>query len=83
MYIQLYVNSNNNRFATFTLDDNNVEHKFFNNNIIVGLVSFDKNGIYVVSNSGRAIKFLDKTNNLNVEFTVAELIALKALLPTT
>lgn len=83
MHIQLYVNSNNNRFATFTLDDNNVEHNFFNNNINVASISFDKNGIFVNSNSGQVLKFTDKTNNLNVTFTVAELIALKALLPTT
>lgn len=35
------------------------------------------------TNANKVLSFIDNTNNLNVTFTVAELIALKALLPTT
>lgn len=80
-WIESYVNYNN-KAVSFTLTDVNIEHKFFENNNFVGIVSFDKNGINVTSNGGQVLKFSDRTNNLNVTFTVAELIALKALLQT-
>lgn len=35
------------------------------------------------TNADKVLKFTDRTNNLEVTFTVAELIAIKALLPTT
>lgn len=81
-WIESYVDSNN-RAGIFILQNMQVQCYFTENNNNIASVIFDKNGIDVVSNSGRAFKFLDKTNNLNVEFTVAELIALKALIPTT
>ena len=83
-WIESYVNNNiTNRAVSFILTDFNIEYKFFENNNFVGIVSFDKNGIFVNSSGGQVLKFIDRTNSLNVTFTVAELIALKALLPTT
>ena len=72
----------NNRAVTFTLQSENVSYSFIENNHGVAEISFDKNGINVVSSSGQVLNFTDKTNALNVTFTVAELIALKALLQT-
>ena len=72
----------NNRSTVFTFQNDNVSYIFIEDNNI-DTVRFDKNGINVVSNSGGALNFTDKTSTLNVTFTVAELIALKALLPTT
>ena len=76
----------NNRVVLFTLQSENVSYNFSENNISVAGISFNKNGISVTSNGGEVLKFTDKTNTLNVisvTFTVAELIALKALLQTT
>ena len=73
----------NNRRIIFTLSNDTATYNFNENNINVASISFDKNGISVSSNGSQVLKFTDRTNNLNVEFTVAELIALKALLPTT
>ena len=82
-WIELNVNRDNKAVSSL-LQNNNIVYNFTeNNNINVGSVSFDKNGINVVSSSGQVLKFIDKTNSLNVTFTVAELIALKALLQTT
>lgn len=73
----------NNRVVTFTLQSENVSYIFTENNHSVASVIFDKNGISVSTNSGQVLNFTDITNSLNVTFTVAELIALKALLQTT
>ena len=82
-WIELNVNRDNKAVSSL-LQNNNIVYNFTeNNNINVGSVSFDKNGIKVRSNSGQVLNFTDITNSLNVKFTVAELIALKALLQTT
>ena len=81
-WIELNVNRDNKAVSSI-LNNQDVSYYFIENNNRVATVSFDKNGINVDSSSGRALGFYDKTNNLNVTFTVAELIALKALLQTT
>lgn len=81
-WIESYVYLDN-RAVSFILQNMDVTCNFTENNNNVGNVSFNKNGISVESNGGQVFKLLDRTNNLNVTFTVAELIALKALLPTT
>ena len=81
-WIELNVNRDN-KVVSSILNNQDVSYYFSENNNRVANVSFDKNGINVVSSSGRALGFYDRTNNLNVTFTVAELIALKALLQTT
>ena len=81
-WIELNVNRDNKAVSSI-LNNQDVSYYFNENNNRVANVSFDKNGINVVSSSGQVLKFIDKTNSLNVTFTVAELIALKALLQTT
>ena len=81
-WIESYINSDNKAVSSL-LQNTSVSHTFMENNIGVATVLFDKNDIDVDSNSGQVLKFKDRTNNLNVTFTVAELIALKALLQTT
>ena len=81
-WIESYVNEDN-KAVSYTLQSNNIGYAFIENNNEIASVSFDKNGIQVISIGGQVLKFSDKTNNLNVTFTVAELIALKALIPTT
>ena len=81
-WIKLNVNYNNKTLAC-EFQSHIIAYIFTENNNYVGNVTFDKNGISVESNGGQVLYFADRTNNLNVTFTVAELIALKALLPTT
>lgn len=86
--IELYVNRNNN-YTSFILSKETINLEFGENNAAVSNILFDKNGISVTTNSldatnaNKVLKFVDTTNSLEVTFTVAELIALKALLPTT
>ena len=81
-WIESYVNSNN-KSVSFIVQNMNADYYFTENNNNVAIISFNKNGIYVNSNGSQVLKFKDRTNSLNVTFTVAELIALKALLQTT
>ena len=85
MFIESRVDYNN-RAVTFTLQSENVIYAFTENDYNPTEISFNKNGISVRSNGGQVLKFTDITNSHNVTsvtFTVAELIALKALLQTT
>ena len=84
-WIELNVNHDNKALSSL-FRNNHIIYNFTENNINVGSVSFNKNGISVRSNGGQVLKFTDITNSHNVTsvtFTVAELIALKALLQTT
>lgn len=81
-WIESYIN-HNNKAAGFRLQNDNIGCYFTENNNNIANVSFDTNGIDVTSNSGQVLRFTDRTSSLNVTFTVAELIALKALLQTT
>ena len=81
-FIELYVGTYN-RNTDFTLASDGMQCVFIENQNQIASISFNKNGIYVDSNSAQVLKFIDETNSLEVTFTVAELIALKALLPTT
>ena len=81
-WIELYVKYDN-KVVSSLFTNEYVTHIFMENDINVGNVLFDKDGINVSVNGAQVLKFVDQTNNLNVTFTVAELIAIKALLPTT
>ena len=80
--IMLSINKDN-KYVDFTLRPNNISCIVVENDNVVADISFNKNGINASTNAGQVLNFFDKTNSLNVKFTVAELIALKALIPTT
>lgn len=81
-WIELSVNYDN-KTVDYEMQSHVIGYVFNENNNYVGSVTFKKNGISVDSNGGQVLDFTDSTSTLNVTFTVAELIALKALLPTT
>ena len=85
--IELHVDTDN-KYTDFLLTNKTIKYEFSENGVVADIL-FDKNGISVTTNSldatnaNKVLKFVDTTNSLEVTFTVAELIALKALLPTT
>ena len=80
-WIELYAGTYN-RNTYFVLANEAMQCVFNENESQIANIIFDKNGISVKSNGSQVLKFTD-INHLNVTFTVAELIALKALLQTT